>query len=166
MFPFYILSHISMAITTSPPFIIFTNTLSPGVEQVYVRQFFISEIMTGQQFDGYVASIDGYVQTLYIDGYRVLVERDLFDHTNRHLANITLFYKNGLVSVLKDGYGPPILEISLDNISIASIINHLKYNPVPTSDGDLDDGFNEIDNDNFDPHKADGKNNIEPREID
>jgi hypothetical protein len=153
-----------MAILTSPPFIIFTNQLSPGVERVYIRQFFISLVMSGSQFDGYVSSDGYFVQNLLSDGYRVLVERDLSDHTNRQLANLTLFYSNnGLISILKDGYGPQILEIELDRISITSILNHLKYNPIPTIDKDLDDGFvGETDNDDFDPHHPDLNPNIEP----
>jgi hypothetical protein len=156
-----------MSILTAPPFVMFVNNdLSDQVKSVFVRQFYLSEIMTGAQFDGYVASIDGYVQTLYIDGYRVMVERDLSDHTNRQLANITVFYKNGLLSVLKDGYGPPTLELPLDRVSFTNLINQLKYNPVPTTDGDLDDGFvGQRDSDDFDPHTPDGNPNIEPRNI-
>lgn len=166
MYIFYIILHINV-ITTAPPFIMFVNNdLSDQVKSVFTRQFYLTEIIDGATFDGYLFTDPNFINTAYADGYRIMVLKNLSDHTDRQLANITLFYKNGLVSILKDGYGPPTLTKKLDEVSFTTLINQLRYNPTPTTDKDLDDGFiGERDSDDFDPHTPDGNPNIEPRNI-
>jgi hypothetical protein len=112
-----------MAIITSPPAIIFINNdLSSQVLSVFVRQLFITEVLTAAQFDGYVA-MDGYWPAEQIaDGYRILVLRDLWDQTNRNDADIVLFAKSGLVSVLCNKIGPPDITLPINQVYLTALI--------------------------------------------
>ena len=63
--------------------------------------------MYADEFDGYVASDAYFISDIYITNQRILVLRDLQDHTNRELADIVVFFKEALASVLCNKYGPP-----------------------------------------------------------
>jgi hypothetical protein len=121
-----------MAIITSPPAIIFINNdLSSQVLSVFVRQLFITEVLTAAQFDGYVAA-DGYwVSDQLYDGYRILVLRDLWDQTNRDLADIVLFAKDGLVSVEQNKVGPPNITLQINQVYLTALIYLQRARPYP-----------------------------------
>lgn len=129
----------------SPPAIIFiNNNISSTLQTHLVRQLQITEVITGEIFDARVASdsdgyeIDGYIDA---DGYfvdyvpdleftdyvtyvhstnrRILVLRDFTDTTNRELADLVLFIKNGIAAMeFAPGYGPPSLSMSVNKIRL------------------------------------------------
>lgn len=142
-----------MAIITSPPAIIFINNdLSSQVLSVFVRQLFITEVLDAATFDGYVA-MDGYfVSDALQDGYRILVLRNLFDQTNRNLADIVLFAKSGLVSVEQNKIGPPNITLPINQVYLTALIFLQRARPFPECRPDRDDQFvGEFDNDDFNP---------------
>ena len=67
--------------------------------------------------------MDGYYPLMvHQDGYRVLVVLDLSDQINRQYADIVLFAKQGLVSVLENHYGPPALTLQIDKVYLTQLI--------------------------------------------
>lgn len=156
-----------MSIFSAPPAIIFINTdLVQEVQDVFTRQLFLTQIITGAQFDGYVATDGYYIADIYINMERIMVMRDLSDQTNRSLADIVLFAKTGLVSVISNRVGPPGVTLPIDKVYLTALINLQAVPPNPVDDRpDLDDGFvGEVDNDNFNPHDMDPPTNIEPND--
>jgi DNA-binding XRE family transcriptional regulator len=115
-----------MPINTAPPAIIFVNSdIPPQPLSVLVTQLYITEVMTAAIFDGYVAAdgYDGYFShSIHVDGYRLLVLRDLHDLTNRNLADIVLYAKNALVSVEENKYGPPRKTLPISRVYYTNLI--------------------------------------------
>src|ERR1039457_1445096 len=88
-------------INLNSPAIIFSNIdLSQSIMDTLIVQLRLTYIINAADFDNNVA-IDGYyISDIYQLNLRVLVLRDLQDQTNRNIADIVLFFKNGLASVL------------------------------------------------------------------
>lgn len=125
--------------------------------------------MNAADFDGYVAQNPTWPIDVHLDGYRILVLRDLWDLTNRSLADIVLFAKGGLVSVECNNYGPPGATLPIARAYLTDLINLEKFQRhwhdhfaahkyerswkhEPTNNGD------------FDPDRMDRHHNIEPRD--
>src|ERR1019366_4651692 len=119
-------------IITSPPSLIFINSdLTSQVLSVFVRQLFITYVIDKATFDSYVVADGYYPLKIHEDGYRVLVVLDLSDQTNRKYADIVLFAKQGLVSVLANHYGPPALTLQIDKIYLTQLIYQNKIICAP-----------------------------------
>lgn len=154
-----------MSISFNPPFIIFINTdLTSNIQNVFTRQLYLTQIMDAATFDGYVANDGYYVNNIHIDGYRIMVMRDLQDFNNRDKADIVLFAKSGLVSVLTNKIGPPNITLPIDRVYLTALINLQMVPPLPVDQRpDLDDEFEgQTDSDDFDPNHLDPPTNIEP----
>jgi len=110
-----------------PPAIIFINSdLTNQVKFVLKSQLFIHEEMTGEEFDGYVTMDASYPQTIRAQGKRILVIRsDFRDYTNRTLADIAIFCKNGQAVIEKNNFGPPQLSLKITHLYIHKL---LRYN--------------------------------------
>jgi len=105
-----------------PNVIIFCNDdLTIVTQNFLIQQLQLSAIMSGASFDALYAANPNYKQTLYQTNSRILVTRDLSDHTNRHVADVVLFIKGAMSSVLLDGYGPPNVVCSLENLTYAKL---------------------------------------------
>jgi hypothetical protein len=147
-----------MSVITSPPAIIFLNeNISAQIQSVFVRQLYITQVLNAATFDGYVAADGYYANNILADGYRVLVLRDFSDFTNRNLANIVLFAKNGLVAVEWKNNGPHSITMGIDRCYLTAL---MKLNIFPCGPferrKDIDDEFvGQFDNDNFNPHVLD-----------
>jgi hypothetical protein len=141
-----------MPITMSPPAIIFINTdLTTSIIDTFTRQLFLTQVMDAATFDALVAADGYYPQQIHQSGSRIMVLRPLYDMTNRSLADIVLFAKSGLVSVLYNRLGPPSITLPIDKVYLTALINLNRPIPRPECRPDLDDGFvGEIDDDNFD----------------
>lgn len=180
-----------MGITFSPPAVIFINTdLTAQVLSVFVSQLYITQVMDAATFDATVASDpyflkrtyrchddgdpchrhhchDGYVPQ---DGYRILVLRDLHDLTNRNLANIVLFAKAGLVSVLHNNFGPPGATLPIARVYLTALINLQKYQHWWFEWHRAAHGYEQswkgepTNNDDFNPWHLDPHHNVEPRD--
>lgn len=102
-----------------PSAIIFVNNdLTDQVQQVLSTQLFLDQIIDGYVFDGYVNSIPNYVNTIHAQQKRILVIRSLWEHDNRELADIVIFIKMGLASILKNKFGPPGQTYQVANLNI------------------------------------------------
>lgn len=66
------------------------------------KQLYITEVMDGYTFDGYVEA--GFVNQA---NSRLLVTKDLRDHSNRDKADVVLFVNNGSVYIEQNKFGPP-----------------------------------------------------------
>jgi hypothetical protein len=121
-----------MSNSISPPLVIFINEdITSEVLSVIQRQFFITQTFYGWAFDGYVAR-DGYnfICPIYANGYRYLVLRDLQNHTNRDLADIVLFARNGLISVEQCKYGPPGTTFTIDRAYLTALLEYNRFPPL------------------------------------
>jgi hypothetical protein len=99
------------------------NDLSGSVQEKLISQLFIDILLTGDEFDANVA--DGYTDGYYLaqvkaNNQRVMVIRP-FDNNgipnnipNRALADVILFVKNGLASVLtQEGHKPSVPVVNI-----------------------------------------------------
>jgi hypothetical protein len=161
-----IFSHIfEMSILFSPPAIIFINSdLVQQIQDVFTRQLYLTEIISKATLDSRVIADGYYNNTVHIDGYRIMVMMDLSDQNNRAVADIVLFAKSGMVSVLSNKYGVPGVTLPIDRVYLTALINLQMVPPNPVDQRpDMDDGFvGETDNDNFNPLQMDPPTNIEP----
>lgn len=91
-----------------PSAIVFVNAdLTQNVLTKLSTQLFITDIMDGYTFDGYVADDTSYVATLKANNKRALVIRPITQLTNRNLADVVIFIKMGLASIEQNKFGPP-----------------------------------------------------------
>lgn len=93
-----------------PSAIIFVNNdLTDSTKNALVTQLFIDEVISGDVFDARVADgYDGYyVQLIKSNDLRLMVVRSFREQTNRELADVVIFVKAALASVLKNNFGPP-----------------------------------------------------------
>ena len=104
-------------INLNSPAIIFSNIdLSQSIMDTLIVQLRLTYIINAADFDNNVA-IDGYyISDIYQLNLRVLVLRDLQDQTNRNIADIVLFFKNGLASVLCRKVAQPGKTYTINNI--------------------------------------------------
>ena len=108
----------------APSAIIFINNdLSDQVKSVIQRQLFINDTMDGYEFDARLIVDPNYVQEIHSYGLRVLVIRPFNDYTNRDKADLVIFCKNGLASVLKTGVGPPAIIYPINSCYLSQIFN-------------------------------------------
>ncbi len=151
-------------ILNSPSAIIYINPdLTAQVLGVFVRQLYIDQVLSAAEFDAFIAADPNYPIEIHQDGKRILILRNLHDQTNRNLADIVLFAKGGLVSVLSSRVGPPGITLPINRVYITALINLQKPQRETEKVPDLDDDFiGEIDNDDFDGTHLDPQVNNEP----
>lgn len=113
-----------------PPAIFFVNAdLNDGIKNKLITQLFINEVMTGTEFDARVSVDPNYPDIVHLQGFRILVIRpDFRDYTNRSLADVVMFVKQGLVSIEKNNFGPPALTYQIDRMNIYDL---LRFNNSP-----------------------------------
>lgn len=113
-----------MSILFSPSAVIFANTdIVQQIQDVLTRQLYLNEIIDAATFDARVAADPDYTKQVHQDGERILVLRDLWDLTNRESADIVLFVKAGLISVLSNKFGPPRITLPIDKVYLTALIN-------------------------------------------
>lgn len=87
--------------------ILVNNDLVDQVRSHLVTQLHITEVIDGYVFDDRIAANSSYPDTIRADGYRLMVVRSFAELESRELADVAIFIKNGLASVLKNNFGPP-----------------------------------------------------------
>ena len=95
------------------------NDLSESAETHLVRLLHISDVVTGEEFDGYVEADSTYLDTLRMMGMRVMVVRTFLDRADVStwtLADVVIFVKNGLAAVECNKFGPPGLTLPVINL--------------------------------------------------
>src|SRR5258706_14022323 len=112
--------------TIVPSVIIYMNNdVSDAVQETIIRQLHIDIIMMGYTFDGYVAANDGYAAVLKSNNKRVLVIRPFSDYSNRTLADVAMYVKNGLAAVeltKTEKNGPPGFTYPVVNLCLPQIL--------------------------------------------
>ena len=78
-----------------PSAVVFVNNdLTQSLLDKIITQLFITDIIDGYTFDGYIASNPDYLISTKSQNRRVLVIRAFNDLTNRNLADVAIFIKN------------------------------------------------------------------------
>lgn len=92
-------------------------------------QLMIDEVMTKTEFDARVVADPNYPKIVHLQNFRILVILDTFqDLTNRNLADIVIFVKQGIAAIEKNNYGSPGLSLDLQRLNIYEL---LRYNRSP-----------------------------------
>ena len=113
----------------APPAVLFINTeLTQSIIDTFTRQLFITQVMDAATFDAIVASDGYYVCSIHQDGYRIMVLREANDETNRHLADLVLYAKTGLVDVQYNHTGYPSITLPIDRVYLTALF-HLNRPP-------------------------------------
>lgn len=91
-----------------PSAIVMVNQdLTAQVRAHIIKQLHISEAVFGAEFDSRIEADPDYVNVVKSQNMRILVERPYTELDNRTEADVVIFIKNGLASVLKNNFGPP-----------------------------------------------------------
>lgn len=100
----------------APPAIIFCNDdLTAEVRGAIQRQLFITDTMTGAEFDARLAADPSYPAQIHGGGQRILVIRSFLETANREVADLVLFCSHGIAAVEKNGFGPPGISFPIDH---------------------------------------------------
>lgn len=118
-----------------PAAIFFINAdISDITKNTLKLQLSINEVLTDIEFDARVQADPNYSINIHLNNLRILVIRqNLQDYTNRELADVVLFIKQGLATVLKNNFGPPTLAVLISHINIFNLLNGLKNTSYPLS---------------------------------
>jgi hypothetical protein len=114
-----------------PPAIIFVNAdLNDTSKATLQSQLYINQTITDIQFDDVIAIDPTFPDQIHLNGARVLVIRQNFmDLTNRNLADVVIFVKQGLATIEKNNLGPPGLSLPLERLNIYALLrgNNSQY---------------------------------------
>jgi hypothetical protein len=115
-----------------PSAIIFINADMTVAQKQYIgQQLYITETISGQEFDARVVADPNYPDIVHQQNLRILVVRDDFrDYTNRELADIAIFVKQGLIAIEKNKFGPPNLTFQQDRVNIYELLRAVDSNQV------------------------------------
>jgi len=93
---------------TLPGAIVFMNNNVPDqVRDTLRKQLFITQLMDGYAFDGYVASNPGYPTWVRNHSERVMVMRPFTELNNRIFADVVIYVNNGMAAIENNKFGPP-----------------------------------------------------------
>lgn len=104
--------------------VIFINDdLTSNVQNFLVKQLYINQVLTGEEFDAEIASNSDFRTELLQLDRRVMVVRSLADTTNREYADVVAFVSHGLVAVLENKNGPhgityPVVDLTWTKLCI------------------------------------------------
>jgi len=113
-----------------PPAIIFVNSDIDAINTLTLqRQLYINDTMTDIEFDARVAVDPNYPTNVHLQGLRILVIRqDFHNLTNRTLADVVIFVKQGMATVLQNNFGPPVLSLPILRFNLFDL---LRFNGSP-----------------------------------
>jgi len=113
--------------TPIPSAIIFINeTISNSVKDVLIKQLFITESITGDEFDNRLLSDPNYVDIVHLNNKRILVLRSFIEPIpNNFNADIIMFIKNGLASIISNKIGPYGYTTSIQSIYLFDLMNNV-----------------------------------------
>lgn len=115
-----------------PSAIIFVNAdLNDALKAVLTEQLNITETMTGAEFDARMVVDPNYADIVHLQKIRILVIRDDFhDYTNRTVADVAMFVKQGLASLEKNNFGPPGLTLPVQRINLYTVLRYVGSSEV------------------------------------
>jgi len=110
-----------------PTALIFINSDASSVSiDTLSAQLFINEVISESEFIDRMTADPNYVFVIHSNNLRVMVLKDFVQNLlNNSIADLVMFIKNGLASILKSNVGPPGLTLTLNNIYIHKL---LRYN--------------------------------------
>lgn len=95
--------------------------------QIVAQQLQITEVISFTEFNTRVSVMPTYPTTVRLSGYRVLVILpDFQDTTNRNLADVVMFVKQGLASIEKCMFGPPGFTLDVQRLNIFNLLYGIK----------------------------------------
>ena len=108
------------------------NLLVPNIPQSSIQtidvQLQITETISFSEFNVRLAADPNYPRVVRLNRLRILVILpDFQDTTNRHLADVVMFVKQGLASVEKCKYGPPGFTLDIQRINIFNLLFGIKH---------------------------------------
>lgn len=117
-----------------PAAIIFINAdMTASQIKNFEKQLYINETMSGTEFDARVVADPNYPEIVHGQDLRILVIRpDFRDYTNRELADVAMFVKQGLVAVEKNKFGPHDLTYQQDRLNIWQLLRAAESPEVVT----------------------------------
>ncbi len=115
-----------------PAAIFFVNAdINEGTRNTLMNQLFIDEALTDTDFDARVQVEPEYPTLIHLNNLRIMVLRQNFrDFTNRNLADVVMFVKQGLASIEKNGFGPPGLTFPIERINMYELLRYVGSNQV------------------------------------
>jgi hypothetical protein len=115
-----------------PAAIFFVNAdINDGIRNTLMSQLFIDEALSDTDFDARVQADPAYPDEIHLNGIRIMVIRQNFhDFTNRNLADVVMFVKQGLASIEKNNFGPPGLTFPIDRINMYELLRYVGSNQV------------------------------------
>jgi len=124
---------------TLPPAIIFINKeINDVTKNTLVTQLFINETITGDEFNSRVSLDPDYSTNIKLQNLRILVIQDSFlEMSNRNLADVVMFVKQGMASIEYQNFGPPSLTLPINKINIFELLRFNKSPYVPILPNDL-----------------------------
>lgn len=130
------------------------DDLSSSVQQTLVTQLYITEAITGTEFDARVAADPNYPLIVYQNNLRILVIRPANDYTNRFLADLVLFLKHGEASIQCNKTGEPTKTVQIAYINLGKLM--LWYPRLVECCNAFCDGYQMYPNDGYLPIHIDG----------
>jgi len=113
-------------------YIIFINNdLAGNTQSTLENQLRITESIDGYEFDQRVLEDPNYPAIIHASNLRLLVIRSYFELTNRNLADVVLFIKNGMAYVESNKFGPPGQSFNIDRIQLDKILVAQTQPPMP-----------------------------------
>ncbi len=115
-----------------PGAIIFVNSHISDVQKTFIaQQLYAEEVISKAEFDARVAADPNYPSIIKNLKMRVVVILETFqDFHNRELADVALFFKNGLVSIEYLKNGPPKFTIDQLRLDAYTILRYVKSDEV------------------------------------
>lgn len=112
---------------TLPPAIIFVNNDISDVSLSKIEsQLFIAEVMDGYEFADRIIADPNYPFIIHMNKMRIIVKQDMTNETiDQNIADVVMFVKYGMASILKNNCGSPGLTLPLNNLEIHQL---LRYN--------------------------------------
>ena len=107
-----------------PSAIIFINPEMSAPQLDHIKkQLFINEVLQDTEFNERLVADPNYAQVVHGQNLRILVlKTDFADLTNREYADLVVFVKQGLMSVLKNKFGPPATTFSVNKPNLWDLL--------------------------------------------
>lgn len=105
-----------------PSAIVFVNNdLTQLVQKRIENQLHITTTLSGEEFDRLISINPNYRDYVKQQNSRILVIRSFYDRTNRDLADIVIFVKEGMAAVECKKIGPPGKTLLLTSLYYGNI---------------------------------------------
>ena len=113
------------------------SDISEAQKTLFESQLYINETLSGLEFDNRVVADPNYPAVVHNQNLRILVIRENFrDYTNRNLADVAAFVKQGQVTIEKNKFGPPNFSFTAIHLNIWKLLRGAGSDQVVILPGD------------------------------